>query len=209
MVYRPNPILLVALRAGECQGGNMFVDYLTLLMINLVAGLFLLAVHFVFFAENESRKLAPGFLATGFISTVAGLHLTLTWQLPGANNIPIGEMSVFFGVLFLVAGLSMVFDWDLLGVTIVAGFAGLAAVVLGLRYLSLGMSQHPVLSGLGYIIAGAGAILTIPGYFFRSSRIVRYVAAGVLAVAAAIWAVTGYGAYWSHLESFATYSPAG
>ena len=86
----------------------MFVDYLTVMIVNLVAGLALLAVHVVFFMENDPKRLAPGFLVTGFISTVTGLHLTLTWPLPGANNIPIGEMSLLFGVLFLVAGLALI-----------------------------------------------------------------------------------------------------
>jgi len=139
----------------------MFIDYLTVMIINLVAGLFLLAVHLVFFVNNDEKKLAPGFLVTGLISTVTGFHLAFTWPLPGANNIPISEMSILFGVLFLVAGFALIFEWDLLGISIVAAFAGLASIVIGLRYFSLGMSQEPVLSGLGYIIAGVGAMLTV------------------------------------------------
>ncbi len=187
----------------------MFVDYLTLMLVNLVAGLVLLAVFLVFFIDNDQKRLAPGFLVTGFLSTVTGLHLTLTWPLPGANNIPIGEMSLFFGVLFLVAGLALIFEWDLMGIAIVAAFAGLAAVVLGIRYINLGMSQSPLLSGLGFIVAGVGGILTVPAYFLRENRIIRIVVAIVLLVAAAIWALTGYGAYWSHLEGFSGYSPMG
>ena len=187
----------------------MFVDYLTVMIVNLVAGLALLAIHVVFFLDQDQKRLALGFLATGFISTVTGLHLTLTCPLPGANNIPIGELSLLFGVLFLVAGFALIFEWDLLGVAIVAAFAGFAAIIVGLRYFDLGMSRHPVMSGLGFIAAGLGAMLTVPAYFLKQSLLVRWIVALILVAAAVLWAISGYGGYWAHLESFAQYSPFG
>ena len=71
------------------------------------------------------------------------------------------------------------------------------------------LSKHPTLSGLGFILAGAGGLLAYPIYLLKGNRVVRFAAAGVLVAAAVIWAITGYGAYWDHMESFSQWSPGG
>ena len=187
----------------------MFVDYLTVMLINLVAGLLLLALHLVAFIQRSPKKLAPGFLLTGFIGAATGLHMTLTWPLPGGHNIAFGEMSLLFGALFFFAGLALLRDWDLLGLGIYAVLAGAAAVVVGARILDKGMTKEPLVSFLGYLLTGAGGILVLPAYLLRKSAAVRVVVALVLAGAAVIWALTGYASYWGHLESFAKYFPGG
>jgi putative membrane protein len=186
----------------------MFIDYLPVMIINLVAAFVMFAVYLVFFFEKDQKKVVPGFLMTGFVSTATGLHLSLTWPLPGSNNIPIGEMSILFGVLFLATGIAILRDWDLLTVSIYAFFAGLAAIVVGVRYVNLGMSKHPILSGVGFLLPGAGAMLTVPVYFLRRSKALRIIVALIILAAAAIWALTGYGAYWGHMESFGKWQPA-
>ena len=186
----------------------MFIDYLPVMIVNLVAGFVMFAVYLIFFFEKDQKKMAPGFLMTGFVSTVTGLHLSLTWPLPGSNNIPIGELSILFGVLFLAAGIAVLRDWDLLTVSIYAFFAGLAAMVVGVRYVSLGMSKNPLLSGVGFFLPGAAAVLTLPVYFLKRSKALRIIVALVILAAAAVWALTGYGAYWSHMESFGKWQPA-
>ncbi len=187
----------------------MFVDYLTLLLVNLVAGLLLLALHLVFFMERDPKRLAPGFLLTGFLGTAAGLHMTLKWPLPGPHNIAFGEMSLFFGALFFFAGLALLRDWDLLGLGIYGVLAGVAAVVVGARILNKGLTQQPLVAFLGYLFTGVGGILVLPAYLLRKSLAFRVVVALVLLAGAAIWALTGYGSYWIHLESFAKYFPGG
>jgi putative membrane protein len=187
----------------------MFVDYLTLMLVNLVAGLLLLAVHLVFFMEQDSKRLAPGFLLTGSLGAATGLHMTLKWPLPGPHNIAFGEMSLLFGALFFFAGLALLREWDLLGLGIYAVLAGLAAVVVGARILNKSLTQEPVLTFLGYLFTGVGGILTLPAYLLHKSLAFRIVVALVLLVGAAIWAFTGYGSYWVHLESFAKYFPGG
>ena len=187
----------------------MFVDYLTLMLVNLVAGLLLLALHLVFFMEREPKKLAPGFLLTGFLGIATSLPMILTWPLPGAHNIAFGEMSLFFSGLFFFAGLALQRDWDLLGLGIYGVLAGAAAVVVGARILNKGMTQEPLLSFLGYLLTGAGGILVLPAYLLRKSLAFRVVVALVLLAGAAIWALTGYGSYWIHLESFSKYFPGG
>ena len=108
----------------------MFVDYLTLMIVNLTAGLAILAYYVFFHLNDDNTKMAPGLLVSGAVGTVTGLHMTLTWPMPGSYNIAMGEMTVLYGVLFLAAGISILRKWDLLGLTFYAAFAGLAAVVL-------------------------------------------------------------------------------
>jgi len=187
----------------------MFVDYLTLMLINLVAGLLLLALHLVAFMERNPKKLAPGFLLTGFIGVATGLPMTLTWPLPGSHNIAFGEMSLLFGALFFFAGLALLRDWDLLGLGLYAVLAGAAAIVVGARILDKGMTKEPLVTFLGYLFAGAGGLLILPAHLLRKSTAVRVVVALVLAAGAVIWALTGYASYWAHLESFEKYFPGG
>jgi putative membrane protein len=187
----------------------MFVDYLTVMLINLVAGLLLMALHLVFFIDRNTKKLAPGFLLTGSIGALTGLHMTLAWPLPGPHNIAFGEMALLFGALFFFAGLALLRDWDLLGLGIYGVLAGVAAVVVGARILNRGMTQEPLVSFLGYLFTGTGGILVLPAYLLRKSLAFRVVVAVVLLAGAAIWALTGYGSYWIHLESFAKYFPGG
>ena len=187
----------------------MFIDYLTLMLINLVAGLLLLALHLVAFMERNPKKLAPGFLLTGFLGAATGLPMILKWPLPGAHNIAFGEMSLLFGALFFFAGLALLREWDLLGLGIYGVLAGLAAVVVGARILNKGMTQAPLLTFLGYLFTGAGGILVLPAYLLRRSLALRVVVALVLLAGAAIWALSGYASYWAHLESFAKYFPGG
>src|SRR4030042_2280397 len=144
----------------EVQG--MFIDYLTVMLINLVAGLLLLALHLVAFMERNPKKLAPGFLLTGFIGAATGLHMTLTWPLPGSHNIAFREMSLLFGALFFFAGLALLREWDLLGLGIYAVLAGVAAVVVGARILNLGLTKQPLVTFLGFLLTGGGGILTPP-----------------------------------------------
>jgi putative membrane protein len=187
----------------------MFVDYLTLMLINLVAGLLLLALHLVFFIEREPKRLAPGFLLTGFLGAATGLHMILKWPLPGSYNIAFGDMSLLFGALFFFAGLALLREWDPLSLGIYGVLAGVAAVVVGSRILNKGMTSEPLVAFLGYLFTGVGGILVLPAYLLRKSLALRIVVALVLLAGAAVWALIGYGSYWIHLESFAKYFPGG
>ena len=192
----------------------MLIDYLTLMLVNMTAGLFVLAyyVYRGIGAENTKRWV-PGFAMTGFIAVVAGLRMIFTWPLTGSYNIAFGEMSVLFGVLFLGAALALWKGWEMRTVSIYAFFAGLAAVVVGARVISLGMTKSPVVSGIGFILTGLGGLfawlccLAEPILSLRTNRTLRAIGALVLITAALIWAFTGYTAYWGHLESFAKWVP--
>ncbi|PMB17309.1 hypothetical protein CEN47_26115, partial [Fischerella thermalis CCMEE 5319] len=99
----------------------MFINYITLMLINLVAGLFLLAGYVYFGLDHAYQKRwIPGFGMTGAIALVTGLHMTFTWPVRGIFNIAYGEMTVLFGILFLSASLALALGWDLLTVAVYA-----------------------------------------------------------------------------------------
>jgi putative membrane protein len=192
----------------------MLIDYLTLMLVSMTAGLFLLA-YYVYrgIGVENAKRWVPGFTMTGFIAVITGLHMSLTWPLTGSYNIAFGEMSVLFGILFLGAALALWKGWEMRTVSIYAFFAGLAAVVVGARVISLGMTKRPVVSGIGFILTGMGGLfawlccLAEPVLSLSTNRVLRAIGALVLIAAAVIWAFTGYLAYWEHLESFSKWVP--
>ncbi|HTX73687.1 MAG TPA: DUF981 domain-containing protein [Rectinemataceae bacterium] len=185
----------------------MFIDYLTLMLINMAAGLALLALFVFKYLDAERKKLAPGFLASGLLSFLTGLHVILTWPLPGSYNIPFGEMATFFGILFLIGGFALLFDWDLLSLGIYAIFVGAASIELGIRVYALGMTSEPLVASGGFILTGLMAVLTLPVYYLRRFVVIRCLAALGLVGSAAIWLVTGLLAYWAHLQAFSKWAP--
>ena len=193
----------------------MLIDYLTLMLVSMTAGLLLLAYYVYRGLDDENpQRWVPGFVMTGFIALITGLHMSLTWPLPGSFNIAYGEMSVLFGILFLGAALALWKGWEMPTVAIYAFFAGVAAVVVGARIINLGMTKRPLVSGMGFILSGLGGIfawlccLAKPILSLQTNRMLRAIGALVLVGAALIWALTGYMAYWEHLASFAEWIPA-
>ncbi len=186
----------------------MFINYITLMLINLVAGLFLLAAYvYLGLSDPHQKRWIPGFGMTGAIALTTGLHMIFTWPVSGSFNIAFGEMTVLFGILFLATSLAIALSWDLITVAVYGFFAGIAAVVVGLRVINLGLTRQPLLSGMGFIITGLGGILAAPTLYFKANRTWRTVGAIVLVVAALIFAVIGYMAYWGHLADYSNWKP--
>lgn len=188
----------------------MFIDYLTLVMINLVAGTTLLAYYlWRGMDEKNQRPYAAAFLGVGLLSLVTGLHLSFTWPLPGSYNVGYGDATTLFGVVFLATGLALSQGWDLLPVSIYAFFAGVDAIIVGTRILNLGLTKEPLISAVGFILAGLGGVGAFPFFmWFKGNRNVRILAVLVLLATAALWAVTFYGALWGHLAGFSKWVPA-
>lgn len=187
----------------------MFIDYVTLMLINMVAGLVLLALYVLRGLDAaDGRRWSAGFGAVGLVAFLTGLGVIFTWPLPGVYNITHGELSVFFGIIFLAAALALARGWELMPVAIYAFFAGLASVVIGARVIHLGLTNAPVLSGVGYILTGLAGVFSAPVLMYRKNRLLRLAGVAVLLAAAAIWALTGYGAYWGHLKGMADWTPA-
>jgi putative membrane protein len=186
----------------------MFINYITLMLINLVAGLFLLA-GYVYFGLNRTnqKRWVPGFGMTGAIALVTGLHMIFTWPVTGSYNIAYGETTVLFGILFLSTAIALAQGWDLLTVAIYGFFAGLAAIVIGVRIIHLDLTRRPFLSGIGFILTGLGGVFAAPTLYLQTNRALRIVGAIVLVAAALIFALTGYLAYWGHIADYSNWKP--
>lgn len=185
------------------------VNYLTLMLINMVAGLVLLATFVYQGLDNTSaRRWIPGFGMTGAVALATGLHMVWNWPLQGSFNIAYGETTVLFGILFITTSLALALGWDLFTVTLYAFFAGAVAILTGLRIIDLGITQRPLIAGLGFILTGLGGVLATPTLlYFKTNRTWRLLAVAVLLAAALIWAFIGYYTYWGHLESYADWQP--
>lgn len=187
----------------------MFIDYLTLIMVNLVAGTGLLAYFVYKGLDSENEKYyAPAFGMVGLVALISGLHMTFTWPLPGSFNIAFGESTVLFGAVFLGTGITLARDGDLLPISIYAFFAGLYSVIVGVRIIDLGITKHPVASGLGFLLAGLGGVVAAPGLkFLKENKLIRYFATAVLVAITLFWAYTFYQSLWGHIESFSNWTP--
>jgi putative membrane protein len=188
----------------------VFIDYITLMLINMVAGLVLLA-YYVYAGLDDpyQNKWIPGFGITGAIALTTGLHMTLTWTVRGSFNIAFGETSVLFGILFIGTSISLAKGWELITLGIYGFFAGLVAILIGVRLMNLGLTKQPILSGIGFILTGLAGVCAVPTLlYFKNNRWWRSIGAVVLIAAALIWALIGYMAYWSHLDSFQQWIPS-
>lgn len=178
----------------------MFIDYVTLMLVNMVGGMIVLACFIVRGLDAEDkRNWSPVFGIIGLVAGVCGFVMTFTWPLPRPYNIAYGEMSVLFGVLFFAAAVTLAKGWDLLPLGIYAFFAGAAAVLLGVRIIDQKLTLEPVLSGIGFILSGTCGIFAGLVLWKRKVRILRITGALTLIAAAAIWAMTGYVEYWRHM----------
>ena len=186
----------------------MFIDFLTLMLINMSAGLVLLAWYVAKGMDDPDQpKWAPAFAVPGLIALLNGLRIAWLWPLPGSYNVAYGDTSVLFGVLFLGAAWSLAAKRDLMPLAVYAFFAGLAATVVGVATIAMGLTKFPVLSGAGFILTGGAGIFAGVTLYLRKNMAVRVVGTLVLLAAAAIWAFNGYGGYWMHLSGFAKWMP--
>lgn len=184
----------------------MFVDYLTLIMVNLVAGTALLA-YFVWTGLKPNKGLVAGFGIVGLLALVLGLHLTFTWPLPGSYNIIYGEATSLFGVVFLGAALALAKEWDLYPVALYAFFAGLYAVISGWQIIAQGLTKHPIPSGIGFILAGLGGLFAPVALKFKDNKTFRLIAVIVLLAIVLLWGYTWYGSLTAHIQSFSNWVP--
>lgn len=179
------------------------------MLINMAAGLVLLAA-FVYQGIDHTniKRWIPGFGMTGAIALATGLHMMWNWPLRGSFNIAYGETTVLFGILFITTSLALALGWDLFSVTLYAFFAGLVAILIGIRVINLDLTQRPLLAGLGFILTGLGGVLSAPTLlYFKTNQTWRLVGAVVLLAAALIWAFIGYFTYWGHMESYVDWQP--
>ena len=188
----------------------MFIDYLTLVMINMIAGTALLAYYlWKGLDESDQRPYAAAFSVIGGLALVLGLHLSFNWPLPGAYNIAFGETTTLFGAVFLGTGLALGFGWSLIPVAIYAFFAGVDAIVVGGKIMVAGLTKEPTMSAIGFILAGLGGVFAAPFFiWFRQNKAMRMLGVLLLVATFLLWAMTFYFSLWAHLDTFAKYVPA-
>ncbi len=187
----------------------MFIDWVSLLLLNMLTGYFLLAWYVATGIDQpEQKHWAPAFGMVGLIALVFGGIMLITWPLPGPYGYMFGEMTVLLGIIFLGASVSLAKSWDLRPVALYATFAGVAAMVLGVRIIDLHLTKVPLLSGIGFIVSGLGGVSALPTLtWFRGNKIVRYAGALMLILAGLIWVATAYPALWVHPEAFKDWQP--
>lgn len=158
--------------------------------------------------ETDQRPYAAAFFGVGLLSLITGLHLSFNWPLPGSYNVGYGDTTTLFGIVFLTTGVALWNGWSLLPVAIYAFFAGVDAVIVGIRIFSLQLTKEPLLSAIGFVLAGLGGLGAAPFFlWFRNNRTVRLVGVALLVASALLWAITFYGALWDHMESFQNWLP--
>lgn len=175
----------------------MFINYIPLMLINMVAGFALLAT-FVYFGldSKNAKQWISGFGMVGAIALTTELHMIWHWMLPGSYNIAFGELSVLFGITFIGAAFALALDWNLLMVAMYAFFAGIAAIVIGFHIINLGMTKQPALSRAGFILSGLAGVLVAPALYWKLNAKLQFVGVAVLVIVASIWGYMGYLAYW-------------
>ena len=188
----------------------MFIDFLTLIMINMVAGSALLAYYLWRGMDDaDQRPYAAAFFGVGLLSLITGLQLSFTWPLPGSYNVGYGDTTTLFGVVFLATSIALWQGWDLGPVAIYAFFAGIDAVIVGVRIFSLQLTKEPLISAVGFVLAGLGGLGAAPFFmWFKTNKTVRLLGALLLLATAVLWAVTFNGTLWGHLDSFSKSVPA-
>ncbi len=185
----------------------MFIDFITLLLANMTAGLLVLATFFGWGAGRErARAWAPALAVVGLVALVGGFYMALTWPVRemGERNVrwanpAFGEMTVLFGAAFLGAAGAVRRGRGLVPVTVYAAVAGGVAMVVGARLWGLGLTQTPRMTGIGFLLTGALGPLALAAAGLPRSRVARTAAALVAAGAAGLWAMVAVKGYWGHL----------
>jgi putative membrane protein len=178
----------------------MFIDYVTLMLVNMAAGLVVLAFFVAFAVHKDDRRAwSPAFAVAGLIASICGFVMTFTWPLPYPYNIAFGELSVMFGLLYLAAALSLAKGWNLMPVGIYAVFAGAVAILVGIRIIVLSLTAKPALSGIGFILTGSIGVLVPLLLCMKKVKVIRLLGTLLPLAAAFIWAWIGFTAYWLHL----------
>ena len=188
----------------------MFIDFLTLVMINLVAGTVLLAYYlWRGIDETDQRPYAAAFFGVGLVSLITGLQISFTWPLPGSYNVGYGDATTLFGVVFLATSIALFFGASLIPVSIYAFFAAIDALIVGLRIYTLGLTKEPLISAVGFVLSGFAGLGVFPFLmWFRKNKIVRWIGILLLLGTAVLWGITFYGSLWAHMASFAKWAPA-
>lgn len=185
----------------------MFIDYVTIQLIAAAAGLFFAGLYAIKFESplKERMGFIYGFWMVGTILAITGLDMIFTWPLPGSYNIIFGEPAVWFGVLLIFLGFAIKTEVNLFPVTLLFSAGGLINLVISADILIYNMTQSPALAFVGFLTSGIGALIVPLGLKSKTSR---WIIAILLIIAAIVFAITGFGAYYQHASDFAHWLPS-
>ncbi|MFW6061213.1 MAG: DUF981 family protein [Planctomycetota bacterium] len=191
----------------------MGIDYITLMLIDTVAALMVLGLFFLLGVDSPRRKTwIPALFATGLIALITGSHMTLTWPIQNVAeadfglkvaNLAYGEPTLMLGALLWGVAWALAKDLRLTSLGVLSLLLGGVSILIGIFMWVEQVPKGPVLSGLAFVLTGSGGVLALPAVLLPKQRWLGVVTALVLFGAAALLAVIGYGAYWSHLGRYA------
>jgi putative membrane protein len=188
----------------------MFVDYVGVMLLIIAIGSFTLAYYlFTGVEDNHRTGLIPLFGILGIVAVILGLHMSLTWPLPGAYNEPYGSSTLLAGMFYLGIACALARNWSLRPLSIFVFFTSIVALIIGLNLIILKMTKEPLIAGTGFILTGLGGILIAINFFWKAHRTFAVITAILMAVIGITWAFFGYMAFWDHMASAAKWVPPG
>lgn len=181
----------------------IFPDYLTIMLVDLAAGLFILTLFlWKLNKPKEYSKYTVGFLMTGFLGLITALPMVLMWPLPGSYNIAFGEPMLFFSIILLAIGFAIEKHWALDSIVIFGVLGSIMAIVVGAQIYNLGMTSSPFFAMGGYVLTGLGGLFAAPLLYYPKSRGYKgllILVTIIFVLAAILWLYIGYSAYIAHL----------
>lgn len=187
----------------------MFIDFVTLMLLNMSAGFGILAAYLVWgWEDNDQKRWGLGFGTVGLIALIFGVTMTTTWPIIGQYSSAYGEMTTLLGVIFLGAGIGLLTGLNL---KVVAGYAlpvGLAAILLGIRFAQLHLANKSLLAVTGFVLSGLAGVFAWPTLMWLGAhKPWRWFAALVLLGTALLWLFVAFEGYWGHMTTFAAWRP--
>jgi putative membrane protein len=179
----------------------LYVNYLALPLVAVTAMLFV-AARMVLAddtgpASADKREgYAFGAIAGGLVMAVTGLHLSLTWPLPGAYNIAFGEPLAYFGTLLVIGGLALRRGVDLAPIHALGAVGGVALLVIAVAIARYGLTLIPGMASIAFAAVGLAA-LAFP--FRGRNKVVRAATFALLVLGACLFAIISTTAVLHHL----------
>ena len=180
-------------------------DYLTLLLLNTGAGLWVVGSFFCWgLGRQDYRHWAPPFAVSGLVSLLGGLYMIFVWPMrgPGAfANIAFGELSVAYGATMLGVALAVGRQWRLGPIALFALVVGVMTALIGVFIVHphLWLTASPIMSGVAFMLSGLVGILALPSVLVPRLWPIRWTASLVAFVAGALWLLMSAMAFFYHL----------
>lgn len=179
-----------------------FIDYLTIMLIDLAGGL----INLTWFLwklnkPKEYSKFVSGFLLVGILGLLTSLPMVLTWPLPGSYNIAFGEPMLLFSLIFLLLAISIIKQWPWDGIVVFAVLGSIMAIVIGIAIYSFNLTNTPFFAMMGYLMTAFGALISSYLVYRPKNKPLLILATILFVLSTILWLYIGYYAYYMHLSS--------